>query len=135
MCIWPQQVWPGGNTTSCPSRSSSCTVAFAACGNMVSARQVTKSAMRTLSSPPQPVLQRLPAVRVAARLVAPDLLSLPQHAPQCREASVEHARGARLDKDVAERGGLDRAGQHRFAAGVGGQLAQQLVAGAAADDV
>ena len=43
--------------------------------------------------------------------------------------------GARLHQDVAEGRGLDRAGLDREAAGVGGQLAQQLVAGASPDQV
>ena len=43
--------------------------------------------------------------------------------------------GPGLDEDVAERRRLGRARHHRQPAGVGGELAQQRVAGAAADDV
>ena len=45
------------------------------------------------------------------------------------------AERAGLHQRVAERGGLDRPGHDRQAAGVGGELAEQRVAGAAADDV
>ena len=41
----------------------------------------------------------------------------------------------RLDQHVAEGGRLDRTGQHPPAGAVGGQLAQQRVLAAAADDV
>ena len=49
-CICPQQVCPGGNTTSCPSRSSSSTVARPAAGATASTRQVRNSAIRTCTS-------------------------------------------------------------------------------------
>ena len=39
-----------------------------------------------------------------------------------------------LHRDVAERGRLDRARDHRAAGGIGGELIQQAVARAAADD-
>src|SRR6188768_404429 len=133
MCIWPQQVWPSGKTTSWPSRSSSRTVALAAAGNIVSARQVTNKAMRM--SGLQPALGRLPRGRVAAWLVAHDLLSLPQQGPQRREVSADCPGRAGLHEDVAERGRLDRTGQHGQPAGVRGELAEQLVAGATTDDV
>jgi predicted ABC-type sugar transport system permease subunit len=40
-----------------------------------------------------------------------------------------------LHQDVAERGGLYRSGQNRPSGGIRGQLAQELVAGAATDDM
>jgi hypothetical protein len=43
--------------------------------------------------------------------------------------------GAGLDQDVADRGRLGRPGDHRQAAAVGGELAEQLVLRAAADHV
>ena len=43
--------------------------------------------------------------------------------------------GARLDQHVAQRGGLDRPGDDRQAGRVGGELAQQGVLRAAADEV
>jgi hypothetical protein len=46
-CICPQQTWLSGKTTSCPSLSRMATVACGACGNIESAMQVAKSAMRT----------------------------------------------------------------------------------------
>ncbi len=52
-----------------------------------------------------------------------------------RRESRGGAEGAGLDQDVAERGGLGRPGDDRQAGRVGGELAQQLVAGPAADDV
>ena len=51
------------------------------------------------------------------------------------EVAGEQAARARLDEHVAERGRLDRTGDDRQPAGVGGQLAEQLVARAAADQV
>src|SRR4051794_35013314 len=45
-CICPQQTCAGGKTTSCPSRSSSETVAFATSGKRASPRQVAIKAMR-----------------------------------------------------------------------------------------
>jgi len=51
------------------------------------------------------------------------------------EASRQRAEGSRLHQHVAERGRLDRAGDDRHAACVGGQLAQQLVARSTTDDV
>src|SRR5918998_6530739 len=101
MCIWPQQVCCSGKTTSCPSRSSSCTVALAAAGNIVSARQVTNRAIRMSRS--GPLLGGVPLGGVAARGVAGDLLSLPQKRPQCGEVTVENAGRARLHEDVAQR--------------------------------
>src|SRR3954449_5253897 len=50
MCICPQQLWPGGTTTSCPSRSRSVAVARATCGVRVSTRQVANSAIFTTPS-------------------------------------------------------------------------------------
>ena len=47
----------------------------------------------------------------------------------------EHPAGAGLHQRVAERRRLDRAGQHRQPARVGGELAEQGVPRAAADDV
>src|SRR5204862_1654853 len=52
-------------------------------------------------------------------------------AGQVRRSAV----GAGLDTDVAQGGGLHRAGDYGQAAGVGGELAQRFVAGAAADEV
>src|SRR5215472_4151453 len=40
-CICPQHDWPAGNSTWCPSRSSSATTALPVSGNRVSVRQVT----------------------------------------------------------------------------------------------
>src|SRR5215468_5481211 len=52
VCICPQQVCACGNVTSCPSRSSSRTVACPTPGKTLSARHVTNSAIRTVPSPP-----------------------------------------------------------------------------------
>ena len=54
---------------------------------------------------------------------------------QRHRSPVEHAVGAGLHQQVAQRGGLDRAGDDRQAGRVGDELAQQLVLRAAADDV
>ena len=48
MCIWPQHVCSSGKTTSCPSRSSTATVARPTSGVTASPMQVTNNAMRTL---------------------------------------------------------------------------------------
>ena len=44
------------------------------------------------------------------------------------------ARGQHLHRDIPERGGFDRPGDNAPAAGVGGELIEQPVARAAADD-
>ena len=54
------------------------------------------------------------------------------HARQVRWCRAERAG---LDEDVAQRGGLHRAGNHGKPAGVCGELAQQVVPCPAADDV
>src|SRR3954452_2664228 len=77
MCICPQQVWASGNTTSCPSRSSSATVAFPTAGNIASARHVTNSATRM--SPP--FFSRAPAAARAATGLADDQLGLEDDVP------------------------------------------------------
>ena len=48
---------------------------------------------------------------------------------------MDDAVGAGLDEQVAQRGRLDRAGDDRHAGGVGGELAEQRVLRAAADEV
>ena len=50
MCICPQQVCAAGKATSCPSRSSTDTVACPAAGTSPSTKHVTNSPMRTPSS-------------------------------------------------------------------------------------
>ena len=54
---------------------------------------------------------------------------------QVVEAAGDEPERPRLDEDVADRRRLDRAGDHRAARGVRGELAQQGVLRAAADDV
>jgi hypothetical protein len=51
------------------------------------------------------------------------------------ERATELTRGARLDEQITERGRLLGAGDHGQLRQVGGHLAEQLVARAAADDV
>ena len=51
------------------------------------------------------------------------------------QVSRRNPQRARLNQDVADRRRLDRPGHHGQPAGVGGELAQQLVPGAAADQV
>jgi len=48
---------------------------------------------------------------------------------------MELTGGESLDEDVAEGGGLDRSGEDTTAGGVGGHLAEEGIASAAADDV
>jgi hypothetical protein len=76
-----------------------------------------------------------PARFVDARFVLDDVLRVAQHAMECVEISTGLVGGAGLNEDVAECGGFDRSGPHGQAAGVGGELAEQFVASAAADDV
>ena len=68
-CICPQHVCSSGNTTSCPSRSSTSTTARPVPGNSVSLKQVTKRATRTGANPSQPLLARARRRRRAARLL------------------------------------------------------------------
>ena len=59
----------------------------------------------------------------------------PDERPERLEVAREEPAGARLHEDVAEGGRLDRPGQDRQLAGVRGQLAEERVPGAAADEV
>ncbi len=68
-------------------------------------------------------------------LVAAQVLGRPDERPQAFEIARQQPVRAGLDEDVAERRRLDRPGDHRQPAGVGGELAEQRVAGAAADEV
>src|SRR3954452_8082111 len=65
MCICPQQVCSGRNSTSCPSRSSSSTIALPVCGNRVSLKQVMKTeiliARSRPASPAEMVVPACPA--------------------------------------------------------------------------
>ena len=70
-----------------------------------------------------------------ARLVAADVLGRADERAQRLEVPGKQPAGARLDQDVAERRRLDRPGHDRQPAGVGGELAQERVACAAADEV
>ena len=74
-------------------------------------------------------------VEAGARVVTAYVVRLADEGTHGGEVGQVGAEGARLDEHVAERGRLDRAGQHRHAEGVRGQLAEQVVVGAAADDV
>ncbi len=82
----------------------------------------------------EPVLGGAPGRRVAPGLVPPQRLCTGEEPPH-RRTVADQTVCAGLDEDVAERGGLRRAGHDRQPAGVGRQLAQELVAGTAADDV
>ena len=70
-----------------------------------------------------------------AGLVAADVLGRPDQRAQGLEVAGHEPAGPGLDEDVAERRRLDRPGQHRDLARVGGELAEQRVSGAAADEV
>src|SRR5689334_19869692 len=85
-----------------------------------------KSATRT-SGPA--VLARRP------RLERPDVLRAADERAEGREVALEQAMGAGLDQDVAECGRLNRSGEDRQLAGIGGQLAQELVARPATDEM
>ena len=85
-------------------------------------------------APPRPAAPpRRP--RAGARLVPVHAGRGADAGPERGQVAGERAVGAALDQQVAERGRLDRAGEHRPAGRVGGQLAEQRVAGAAADEV
>ena len=61
--------------------------------------------------------------------------TLASNVAQVGKAALHHSGRARLHQHVAEGRGLDRPGDHRQPAGVGGELAQQRVLRAAADQV
>lgn len=67
--------------------------------------------------------------------MAPQFLCLAQQSAKVGQVTCHRARGTGLHQDVAERRGLGRARHHGQPARVRRQPAQQLVAGAAADDV
>jgi hypothetical protein len=85
--------------------------------------------------PPGALLRGRPDGLPAARPVVPQRLGHPHQGTQAREVAGDGAEPASLDQQVADRGRLGRAGDHRQAARVGGQLAQQRISGAAADNV
>src|SRR4051794_31488816 len=121
MCICPQHVCAGGNTTSWPSRSSRTTVAWAVLGNIASARQVAKTAIRI-------------GVRSSGWIVRQSL-RITDERPERRQVTIECSGGAALDQDVAQRGGLDRAGDHRDTGRPRREATEQSVVCATADDV
>ena len=111
-------------------------------GNSASARQVTNRAIR-IAAPRSSSDAWLGRERVSAGTGGPGVRgsrsSRSDRAAVARR-SVRQVAGQRavragLDQHVAQRGGLDRAGDDRQPAGVGGELAQQRVLRAAADDV
>ncbi len=69
------------------------------------------------------------------RLVAAEGLRRTYHRAQRGEVAADQPERPGLHQDVPERRRLDRAGDYGQAAGVRRELAQQLVAAAAADDV
>src|SRR5207244_9393763 len=85
--------------------------------------------------PGQAWRRRCPGGRVGAGLVAVDGLGGADQGAQGGQIVGGGTESAGLDERVAEGGGFDGAGEDRDAAGVGGELAEQLVAGAAADNV
>src|SRR5580698_6726559 len=78
---------------------------------------------------------REPAIRCARWLEAPQPAAGPDQTAEPGQVSRSNPQRARLNQDVADRRRLDRPGHHGQPAGVGGELAQQLVPGAAADQV
>src|SRR6188472_758466 len=90
-----------------------------------------KSATRTRSGPARERARS----EAAARLVAPDVLRRADQVAQRLQAALDGARRTRLDQDVPERRRLDRSGQDGQPRGVRGQPAEQLVPGAATDEV
>ena len=129
-CIWPQHVWPSGNSTSWPSRRSSRDRRLA---DLREQRVVEAGDEQGDPHRVRPLPTRR-ARRAAARTARMSWVAADQR-PQRLEVAGRAPRRAGLDEHVAERGRLDRTGEHRQPAGVGGQLAEQLVAGAAADEV
>jgi hypothetical protein len=73
--------------------------------------------------------------RSSSRLVSADLLCGRGKRPHVAECRADRAQCSDLDEDVADRGGFDGSGEHRQAARVDGQLAEQLILRAVADDV
>src|SRR4051794_2477235 len=98
---------------------------------------------RTGPDVPAPLFLSLVDGRLSSRpralatrgLVAPHRLALPYERPQLRQPTIHRTQGAGLDQRVAEGGRFDRPSEHRPAAGVGSQLAEQLVVRAATDNV
>src|SRR5690349_24104238 len=80
-------------------------------------------------------LRGCPLLVTAARLVSAEFVRVAQQRAQVGEAATDRAEAAGLDHHVRQGGRLDRASHHRYAARVGGELAQQRVTGAPADDV
>jgi hypothetical protein len=69
------------------------------------------------------------------RLVTAQCLALTEERPHGRQVRQRCTQGPGLDEDVAERRGLDRPGEQRQPAGVGGKLAQQRIASPTTDHV
>ena len=68
------------------------------------------------------------------RLIGAHLERAPHHLPAFRKRA-EQAQADRLHQHIADRGRFDGAGDDRAIARIGGELAQQRVLAAAADDV
>ena len=90
--------------------------------------QMMNSAARFLGSGPASGYRR-------PGLVTPDILRRSDERAQGLEIAGQQTTGARLDEDVAESCGLHRPGHDRDLAGIGRELAQEGVAGAATHQV
>ena len=89
---------------------------------------------RAARDPEEALVERVPSPGVRIGLVGANLGGAADELAHLGQRG-DLAEGVQLHEDVAERGRLDRAGQHGPPCHVGGQLAEEAVLGAAADHV